>query len=346
MEFSAKQIAALLGGTIEGNEDAKVHTFTKIEEGVEGGLSFLANPKYLPYIYNTASTIILVSHDLVLEQPVKSTLIRVENPYEALAKLMSMYQQAQPKQTGISPQASIHPTATIGENVYIGAFACIEEGAVIGAGTHIHPHVTVGSHVKIGEQCTLYPQVTVYKDCHIGNRCILHAGAVIGADGFGFAPTAHGYEKIPQIGIVQIADDVEIGANTCIDRATMGTTKIEQGVKLDNLIQVAHNVQIGAHTVMASQVGIAGSAQIGEWCMFGGQVGVAGHITVGNKVNAGAQTGIHNSVKENAVMMGTPANESRQMLRIWAVQKNLPTLQNEVAQLKKELEELRKQLKP
>ena len=285
MEFSAKQIAEFIQGTIVGDENATVHTFAKIEEGIPGAISFLSNPKYTPYIYDTQSSIVLVNNDFVPEKEVKATLIKVNNAYESLAKLLNLYEMSKPKKTGIDPLAYIAPTAKIGENVYIAPFACVGDNAEIGDNTSLHPHATVGSGAKVGHDCILYPHVTVYHDCRVGNHCILHAGSVVGADGFGFAPSPEGYEKIPQIGIVVLEDNVEIGANTCIDRATMGATIIRKGVKLDNLIQIAHNVEVGSHTVMASQVGIAGSTKIGEWCMFGGQVGVAGHIKVGNKVN-------------------------------------------------------------
>ena len=283
MEFSAKQIAQFLQGEIVGDENASVHTFAKIEEGTPGALSFLSNPKYTHYLYETQSSIVLVNKDFVPEKEIHTTLIKVDNAYESLAKLLMLYEQSKPKKQGIDPLASIAPTAKIGENVYIGPFAVIGEHVEIGDNTQIYPHVCIGDGAKVGDNCTLYFSANVYHDCKIGNRVTLHAGVVIGADGFGFAPTPHGYDKIPQIGIVIIEDDVEIGANTCIDRATMGATIIHKGVKLDNLIQIAHNDEIGSHTVMAAQVGIAGSAKIGEWCMFGGQVGVGGHIHVGNK---------------------------------------------------------------
>ena len=250
MEFSAKQIATYLHGEIVGNENETVHTFAKIEEGVPGAISFLSNPKYTQYIYTTQSSIVLVNKDLKLDHDVKTTLIKVDNAYESLAQLLTLYEQSKPKKTGIDPLASIAPTAKIGNNVYIGPFACVEDGVEIGDNTYIHPHVTIGCHAKVGNNTTLYPHVTIYQDCHVGNNCILHAGCVIGADGFGFAPSSQGYDKIPQIGIVIIEDNVEIGANTCVDRATMGATVIHQGVKLDNLIQIAHNVEIGSHTVM------------------------------------------------------------------------------------------------
>ena len=344
MEFSAKQIAEYIQGVIVGDENATVHTFSKIEEGIPGALTFLANPKYTHYIYETKASIVLVNKDFIPEGEITATLIKVDNAYESLAKLMTLYEMSKPKKTGIDPLASVAANARIGENVYIGPFACIEEGAVIGDNAYIHPHVTVGCNAKVGNGTILYPHVTVYHDCRIGNQCIIHAGAVIGADGFGFAPSAKGYEKIPQIGITIIEDQVEIGANTCVDRATMGATIVHKGTKLDNLIQIAHNVEVGSHTVMASQVGIAGSAKIGEWCMFGGQVGVAGHIQIGDHVNVGAQSGIPGNTKSGSSLMGYPAIEPKQFARSSAVFKKLPEMYSELGRLQKELEELKKQL--
>ena len=344
MEFTAKQIAAYIQGTIVGDENATVHTFAKIEEGMPGALSFLSNPKYTHYIYNTQSSIVLVNKDFEPEQAVTATLIKVDNAYESLAKLMTLYEQSQPKRTGIDPLAYVAPTAKIGKDVYLAPFACVGDHAEIGDGTELHPHATVGRNAKVGSHCILYTHANVYHDCRVGNNCILHAGSVIGADGFGFAPSAAGYEKIPQIGIAILEDDVEIGANTCIDRATMGATIIRKGVKLDNLIQVAHNVEIGSHTVIASQTGIAGSAKIGEWCMLGGQVGVAGHIKVGNRVSVGAQSGIPGNVKDGTTLMGYPAIDPKQFARSAAVYKKLPEMYSELNRLQKEVEELKKQL--
>ena len=344
MEFSAKQIAEFIQGTIVGDENATVHTFAKIEEGMPGAISFLSNPRYTHYIYDTQSSIVLVNRDFEPEKEIKATLIKVDNAYESLAKLLNLYEMSKPKKTGIDPLAYIAPTAKIGENVYIAPFACVGDNAEIGDNTSLHPHATVGSGAKIGNNCILYPHATVYHDCRVGNNCTLHAGSVVGADGFGFAPSPEGYEKIPQIGITILEDNVEIGANTCIDRATMGATVIRKGVKLDNLIQIAHNVEVGSHTVMASQVGVAGSTKIGEWCMFGGQVGVAGHITVGNRVNMGAQSGVNGSVKDGKQLIGTPPIEFKNYFKSSAVFKKLPDMYLELASLKKELEELKKQL--
>lgn len=341
MEFTAKQIAELIGGRVEGNENAAVNTFAKIEEGQAGAISFLSNPKYTHYLYSTESTIVLVNEDLELEQEVSATLIRVKNAYEAVARLLQLYESMKPKKTGIDPLAFVSPKAKIGENVYIGAFACIGDGAEIGDGTQIYPHVVIGDGVKVGTGCLFYPNVTIYQGCRLGNNITIHAGSVIGADGFGFAPNVEGYDKIPQIGIVVIEDNVEIGANTCIDRSTMGQTVIHKGVKLDNLIQVAHNVEIGENTVMSAQVGIAGSTKVGSWCMFGGQVGLAGHITIGDHVNLGAQSGVPGSIKPNQTLIGTPPMEPTPFFKSQAIFRRLPDMYKELNALRKEIEELK-----
>lgn len=344
MEFSAKQIAAFIQGEIIGDENATVHTFAKIEEGIPGAISFLSNPKYTPYIYETKASIVLVNKDFTPEQEVKATLIKVDNAYESLAKLLNLYEMCKPKRTGIDERAYVAETAKIGKDVYIAPFACIGDHAEVGDNTVIHPHATVGGGAKIGSNCILYANSTVYHDCRVGNNCILHAGCVIGADGFGFAPTPQGYEKIPQIGIVILEDNVEVGANTCIDRATMGATVIHSGVKLDNLVQIAHNDEIGSHTVMAAQVGIAGSTKVGEWCMFGGQVGIAGHLKIGNQVNLGAQSGVPGNIKSGSQLIGTPPMELKQFFKASIVQKSLPEMQIELRNLRKEIEELKQQL--
>ena len=344
MEFSAKQIAAYIQGEIVGDENATVHTFAKIEEGIPGAISFLSNPKYTPYIYESKASIILVNKDFVPEHDIKATLIKVDNAYESLAKLLTLYEQSKPKLTGIDSLAYITPTAKVGQNVYIGPFAYIGDYAEIGDNTAVHPHATVSAGAKVGSDCILYPNVTVYHDCRVGNRCILHAGCVIGADGFGFAPTPEGYEKIPQIGITILEDDVEIGANTCVDRATMGATIVHRGVKLDNLVQIAHNDEIGSHTVMAAQVGIAGSTKVGEWCMFGGQVGIAGHIHIGNKVDLGAQSGVPGNLKDGSRLIGTPPMELKPYFKAQAVFRKLPDMYFELNALRKELNELKQQL--
>lgn len=343
MKFTAQQIASFINGEVIGNKDAEVYTFAKIEEGTAGALSFLANPKYTEYIYTTNSSVVLVNKDFEANGEIKATLIKVDNAYESLAKLMTMYEASKPKKQGISSLASISPTAKVGENCYIAPFAVIGDGCEIGDGCCIHDGVSVGDGAKVGNNCILYAHVTIYHDCRIGNNCILHSGCVIGADGFGFAPTANGYDKIPQTGIVVIEDNVEIGANTCIDRATMGSTVVHSGVKLDNLIQIAHNDEIGSHTVMASQAGIAGSAKIGEWCMIGGQAGVSGHCKMGDRTIVGAQCGIIGSRKGGETLLGSPAMDAKEFIRASAYLKKLPDLDKKVKELMKEIEALKKQ---
>lgn len=345
MEFTAKQIAEFLQGEVVGNADASVSTFAKIEEGTPGALSFLSNPKYTPYIYSTQSSIVLVNKDFVPEQEITATLIKVDNAYESLAKLLSLYESMKPKRTGISDLAFVSPTAKIGGNVYMAPFAVVEDNAVIGDGAQLYPHATVEAGAKIGAGTILHSNVVVYHDCRVGNNCILHSGCVIGADGFGFAPSPEGYEKIPQIGIVIVEDDVEIGANTCIDRATMGATVIHKGVKLDNLIQIAHNDEVGSHTVMAAQVGVAGSTKIGEWCMFGGQVGIAGHSKIGDRTMSGAQAGIAGSLpKGNVTVQGSPAIDAKNFARSSVVFKKLPDMYQQLNALQKKIEQLEKAL--
>ena len=325
MEFTAKHIADFIGGRVEGNEQATVHTFAKIEEGKEGAITFLSNPKYTQYIYETKASIVLVNNDLQLEKPVSATLIRVENAYECVAKLMQMYAAALPKKTGVDPLAFVAASAQIGKDVYIGPFTYVGEG------------------VKIGDGTRIFPNVTIYDGCQIGSNVTIHAGAVIGADGFGFAPNQEGYEKIPQLGIVIIEDDVEIGANTCVDRSTMGHTVIHKGVKLDNLIQVAHNCEIGENTVMSAQVGMAGSTKIGAWCMVGGQAGFSGHIRIADKTFIGAQSGVISNTKGNGEqLIGAPAIDPKVFFKSSAVFKKLPDMYKEIAALRKEIEELKK----
>lgn len=326
MEFTAKQIAGFIGGRVEGDENAKVHTFTKIEEGKEGAITFLSNPKYTHFIYDTKASIVLINDDVELEKPVSATLIRVPNAYECVAKLMQMYAATLPKKTGIDSLAFISKTAEIGQDVYIGPFTYIGDG------------------VKIGDGSMIYPHVTIYDGCQIGKNVTIHAGAVIGADGFGFAPNQEGYDKIPQMGIVVIEDNVEIGANTCVDRSTMGQTIIHKGVKLDNLIQVAHNCEIGENTVMSAQVGMAGSTKIGAWCMVGGQAGFSGHITIADKTFVGAQSGVISNTKGNGEqLIGAPAIDPKVFFKAQAVMKRLPDMYRELGALRKEIEELKKE---
>ena len=325
MEFTAKQIAELIEGRIEGNENAIVNTFTKIEEGREGAISFLSNPKYTHFLYDTKSSVVLINEDIELEKPVSPTLIRVKNAYESVARLLQLYESMKPKKTGVDALAFVASSAKIGKDVYVGPFCYIGDGVVIGDGTRI------------------YPNVTIYDGCRIGQRVTIHAGAVIGADGFGFAPNTEGYEKIPQIGIVIIEDDVEIGANTCIDRSTMGQTIIRRGVKLDNLIQVAHNCEIGENTVMSAQVGMAGSTKIGAWCMVGGQAGFSGHISVADHTIVGAQSGVIGNTKgDGQQLIGAPAIDPKVFFKAQAVMKRLPDMYRELGALRKEIEELKR----
>lgn len=345
MEFTAKQIADYLEGVVEGDANAKVKTFAKIEEGTPGAISFLANSQYEHYLYETASSIVLVNHDFQPEREVKATLIRVKNAYEAIAKLLTLYQSTIQKREGIHPLACVAETAQVADGVYVGPFAYVGEHAVVGKGCQIYAGAVVEERAVIGEDCLLYPHASVYHDCKLGNRVTLHSGCVVGADGFGFAPGAEGYEKIPQIGIVTIEDDVEIGANACVDRATMGSTVVHRGVKLDNLVQVAHNCEVGEHTVMSAQVGVAGSTKIGQWCMFGGQVGIAGHAVIGDRVLSGAQAGIAGSIRKgNVTVQGSPAIDAKNFMRSSVVFKHLPELQAEVDSLRKEIEELKKKM--
>lgn len=342
MQFSAEMIAAALGGEIVGNKDASVYTFAKIEEGHEGAISFMANPKYEHYVYTTASSIVIVNRSWEPKQEVATTLIKVDDAYGCFAKLLELYASYKPRKKGIHPTAVVAESAKVGEGCYIGAYAVVDEGAVIGNGVAIYPHVYVGDGAKVGDNTTLYAGVKVYEGCKIGARCIIHAGAVIGSDGFGFAPNAEGsYDKIPQIGIVTIEDDVEIGANTTIDRATMGSTVIAKGAKLDNLVQIGHNVVIGENTVMAGQSAVAGSAKVGKGCMIGGQAGVVGHITVGDHTIVASVTGVSNSVPEGSQIMGNHGIDARRFRRVNAVYRNLPELQRTVNQLERDVKALK-----
>ena len=343
MEFTAKQIAELIQGRVEGDENTAVSTFAKIEEGVPGAISFLSNPKYTHYIYDTKSSVVLINEDVELEKPVSATLIRVKNAYECVAKLLQFYESMKPAKKGIDSLAYISPKAQIGEDVYVGAFAYIGDSVVLGKGSQVYPHTVVCEGVTIGEKCILYPNVTIYQGCKLGNNVTIHAGSVIGADGFGFAPNTGGYDKIPQIGIVVIEDNVEIGANTCVDRSTMGQTIIHKGVKLDNLIQVAHNCEIGENTVMSAQVGMAGSTKIGAWCMVGGQAGFSGHIKIADKTFVGAQSGVISNTKGNGEqLIGAPAIDPKIFFKAQAVMKRLPDMYKELGMLRKEIEELKK----
>ncbi len=339
MDFSAAVIAEFLKGTVEGNPSVSVRDVSRIEEGKTGTLSFLANPKYEKYIYETRSSIVIVNEDFKPQKTVSATLIRVKNAYESFAALMRFYEEQKPRKTGISRVSSISDTATLGEGLYIGEFTVISAGASIGNNVQLYPQVYIGEGVSIGEGTILHPGVKVYDGSEIGAHCVIHAGAVIGGDGFGFAPNQeNNYQKIPQLGKVILEDHVEIGANTTIDRATMGATILRKGVKLDNLIMIAHNVEIGENTVMAAQSGISGSTKVGRNCMFGGQVGLIGHITIADGVKIAAQSGVPKSVKqENLVIQGSPALDFTHFQRCYVVFKNLPDLRNQVIDLEKKV---------
>ena len=341
MQFTAEMIAGLVSGEVVGDKNAAVYTVSSIEDGKQGGLAYLSNPKYEPYLYTTKCSVVLVGKEFEPQQPVEATLIKVADVNATVLQLLQMYQAMKPQKSGISPRASISEKATIGENCYIGDFAVIEAGAVVGNGAKIYPHCYVGDNVKVGEGTTLYPRVTIYEGCSIGNRCILHAGSVIGADGFGFAPNAAGgFDKIPQLGNAIIEDDVEIGANTCIDRAKTDSTIIRRGVKLDNLIQVGHNVQIGENTVSSAQMGIAGTSKVGKNCFLAGQVGIADHITIGDYVKIGSQSGIDRDVPDGEVRFGSPALKGMGYYRSFAVFKELPDMARKLRALERTVEQL------
>lgn len=342
MELTAKQLAELVHGTVDGDEHVKINTYSKIEEAHEGSLTFLANPKYTHFIYSTQASAVLVHNDFVAEHPIKATLIRVEDPYSTLAILLNMLQESlNPRKKGIEQPSYVSEGVALPEDIYLGAFAYIGKGVKIGKGAQIYPQVYVGDNVTIGENVTLYPGCRIYHGCKIGDNCIIHAGVVIGSDGFGFAPHNGDFIKISQVGNVVIEDNVEIGANTTLDRATMGSTVIRHGVKLDNLIQVGHNVEIGENTVMAAQTGIAGSTKIGKNNMFGGQVGIAGHITIGDNNGIGAQSGIPNNLGSGLRVIGSPVVNALDFARQQVYFKRLPEMANDIKKLKKEIDSLK-----
>ena len=346
MKFLASQIAALLNGTVEGNPDTEVWNVAKIEEGATGMLSFLANPKYTPYIYETKSSVVIVNKDFVAEKPIETTLIRVDDAYASFAKLLAFYDQVSQDKKGVSSLAFVSSSAKCGDDLYLGEFAFIGENVTIGNNVKVYPQVYVGDGCVIGDNTILYPGVRLYRNTVVGRRCIIHAGAVIGADGFGFAPQedCH-YEKIPQVGNVMIDDDVEIGANTTIDRSTMGSTHIHKGVKLDNLIHLAHNVEIGENSALAAQVGVSGSTHLGKNCVVGGQSGFVGHLHIANGSKFGGQCGIMGSIKEeNQEFMGTPIQPLRQYLKTNARFRHLDEMARQLETLEKELAELKSRL--
>lgn len=338
MEFTARQIAEILQGEIEGNPDAFVNKVSRIEEADEKSLSFLANPKYTPFIYETGASIVLVNKDFKADKNIHPTLIRVDDAYSALARILEAYNELKKNKSGISKNASVASTAKLGKNIYLGDFAVVGENCVIGDNVKIYPNTVLGDNVNIGDNTTLYIGVKIYDDNRIGRNCTLHAGVIIGGDGFGFAPQDdNNYKKVAQIGNVIIEDNVEIGANTTIDRATIGSTIIRKGVKLDNLIQIAHNVEIGENTVIAAQTGISGSTKVGKNCMIGGQVGLVGHITIADEVKIAAQAGISNSIKEKgAIVIGSPAFDLKSFKRSYIYFKSLPEMAQKLNKLEKE----------
>ena len=338
MKFTAEMIAGLLGGEVVGNKDATVETVSSIDGGKAGSLAYLTNPKYEPYIYTTEASIVLVDKTFEPSDEVKTTLVKVENVGQCVLNLLEMYNATRPRKTGISTLASIHEGAEVGENAYIGDFTVVESTAKLGDNVQIYPQCYIGDNVVIGEGTKLYPGVKIYEGCRVGKNCILHAGVVIGADGFGFVPKEDGtFAKIPQLGNVIIEDNVELGANTCVDRAKTDSTIVRSGVKLDNLIQVGHNVEIGSNTVMSAQVGIAGTTKVGSNCFVGGQVGFADHITIGNGCKIGSQSGIDKNVPDGEIRFGTPALPGIQYHRSFAVFKNLPDLALKVREIEKRL---------
>jgi UDP-3-O-[3-hydroxymyristoyl] glucosamine N-acyltransferase len=336
MKFTAAQIAGILEGEVVGNPDAEVFKLSKIEEGTKGSLTFLSNPKYLNYIYSTEATITIVNHTFEPENDIKTTLIKVEDAYQAFSKLLEYYNQVKLMKSGIEQPSVISENVTYGENLYLGSFSYVGKNVVIGNNVKIYPNTFVGDNVTIGDNTILFAGVRVYSESVIGANCAIHSGAIIGSDGFGFAPTEDGsYSKIPQIGNVIMEDDVDVGACTTIDRATLGSTIIRKGVKLDNHIQVAHNVEIGENTVIAAQTGIAGSTKIGSNCMIGGQVGIAGHLTIGNNVRVQAQSGIGKNITDGETIQGSPAFNYADYSKSYVHFRNLPKIVADIDELKK-----------
>ena len=340
MEFSAQQIAEFLKGEVVGNKDIKVSDFSKIEDGRRGTLTFLANPKYTHYIYETHADIVIVNKTFEPERAISATLIKVDDAYQSVAQLFTLVNNLKPRKTGISAKADIAQSASIGKDIFVGAFVSIGENCKIGNNVTIHPNTQIGDNVSVGDGSIIYSNVSIYSDCVVGKNNIIHSGAVIGADGFGFAPDEEGhYHKIPQIGNVVLGDDVEIGANTTIDRATMGATHIGDGVKIDNLVQVAHNVEVGEYTAIAAQTGIAGSTKVGRRCIFGGQVGITGHISIADGTILGAQTGVSGNINEGGkVWAGSPVLPIDTFRRASVLIRKLPDIVHTVYDLEKKLQ--------
>lgn len=338
MKFTAQQIAGILDGDIVGNPDVEVSKLAKIEEGSEGSLTFLANPKYQPYIYTTKASITIVNKTFIPENPISTTLIKVEDAYKSFSKLLEYYNLVKLNKTGIENPSFISESASYGENIYVGAFSYIGDNVKIGNNVKIFPNSYIGDNTVIGNDCVIFSGAKIYSETIIGNNCVINSGVIIGADGFGYAPTENGsYDKVPQTGNVVIEDYVDVGAGTTIDRATLGSTVIRKGVKLDNQIQIAHNVEIGKNTVIAAQTGIAGSTKIGENCQIGGQVGIVGHITIGNNVKIQAQSGIGRNVKDNEVLQGSPALNYGDFNKSYVYFKNLPKIVKDINNLEKKV---------
>lgn len=338
MKFTAEQIAGILEGEVIGNPNAEVYKLSKIEEGTEGSLTFLSNPKYQNYIYSTQATITIVNKTFEAEQPISSTLIKVEDAYQSFSKLLEYYNQVKLMKSGIEQPSVISDNVTYGTDLYLGSFCYVGKNVAIGNNVKIYPNTFIGDNVTIGDNCVLFAGVRIYSETVIGNNCVIHSGTIVGSDGFGFAPLEDGtYSKIPQIGNVILEDDVEVGSCTTIDRATMGSTIIRKGVKMDNQIQIAHNVEIGENTVIASQTGIAGSTKIGKNCMIGGQVGIVGHITIGNGVRIQAQSGIGKSIGDGEIVQGTPAFNYGDFSKSYVHFRNLPKIVSDLDDLKKKI---------
>ena len=345
MEIKAKDIAEFLHGTVDGDENVSVNNISRIEEGKKGTLAFLSNPKYEKYIYETEASVILVNDDFLPEKPLKCTLIRVQDSYSALASLLDFHEQLKVKKTGIEEFVFVDPTVKLGKDIYIGSFAYIEADTEIGDNVQIYPQVFIGKNVSIGNNVVIYAGAKIYDDTIIGNNCIIHAGVVLGSDGFGFAPDNDGsYKKIAQVGNVVIEDDVEIGANSTVDRATIGSTLVRKGAKIDNLVQIAHNCEIGEHTVIAALTGVAGSTKVGSNCMFGGHVGIAGHLNIGNNVKIGAKSGVTNNIKDGNAVLGIPSMNYDKALRTFVIYKNLPELRDLVLSLQRQINDLKNKL--
>lgn len=338
MKFTAAQIAGILEGEVEGNPNAEVFKLSKIEEGAEGSITFLANPKYNSYIYSTQASVTIVKEDFFTEEKLHTTLIRVKDPYDSFTKLLEYYNQVKLSKSGIEQPNYISETASYGENLYFGAFSYLGQNVKLGDNVKIYPNVYIGDNVSIGDNVVVFAGAKIYSESVIGNNCYLHSGAIIGSDGFGFTPDKEGvYKKVPQTGNVVIEDNVEIGAGTTVDRATLGSTIIREGVKLDNQIQIGHNVEIGKHTVIAAQTGVAGSTKIGKHCVIGGQVGIVGHITIGDRVKVQAQSGIGRNVKDDETLQGSPAFGYSDFNKSYVHFKNWPKTIDRITQLEKNL---------